>query len=250
MLPPDLACCSLVLFLFFCPFFFLVGRSFHYESVVEGCDSALSSIDIFCFRFVCFVFQFLPRSAKTPTNAATSARNETKEIRDETRKSKKAKKKKKKKKKQKIERTETFHEVRSVTKKLGLITSDSLLIDGRNRRKYDDVHYPRKYRPFRPVFLLFLFVFLGFLVFGFDVSRTQHSRKARASAGDVKLRPHVSLVAGSFQQTKHSEAWPIRVPEAAPPPKKKGQKISKMRSKRNKTPHSTRNCSIIFLLIS
>jgi hypothetical protein len=41
---------------------------------------------------------------------------------------------------------------------------------------------------------------------------TQHSLNCLASIGDVKLRPHVSLVIGSFQYTKHSDAWPIRVP--------------------------------------
>lgn len=42
---------------------------------------------------------------------------------------------------------------------------------------------------------------------------TQHSRNCLASMGEVKFRPHVSLVMGSFQYTKHSEAWPIRVPK-------------------------------------
>ena len=41
---------------------------------------------------------------------------------------------------------------------------------------------------------------------------TQHSLNCLASIGDVKLRPHVSLVIGSFQYTKHSDACPIRVP--------------------------------------
>ena len=30
--------------------------------------------------------------------------------------------------------------------------------------------------------------------------------------GEVKFRPQVSLVLGSFQYTKHSLAWPILVP--------------------------------------
>ena len=41
---------------------------------------------------------------------------------------------------------------------------------------------------------------------------TQHSLNCLASMGEVKLSPHVSLVAVSFQYTKHSDAWPIRVP--------------------------------------
>lgn len=41
---------------------------------------------------------------------------------------------------------------------------------------------------------------------------TQHSRNCFASMGDVKFSPHVSLVMGSFQYTKHSDACPMRVP--------------------------------------
>ena len=41
---------------------------------------------------------------------------------------------------------------------------------------------------------------------------TQHSLNCLASMGEVKLRPQVSLVLGSFQYTKHSLAWPILVP--------------------------------------
>lgn len=47
-----------------------------------------------------------------------------------------------------------------------------------------------------------------------NVTLTQHSRNCFASIGDVKFKPHVSLVIGSFQYTKHSDAWPIRVPTA------------------------------------
>jgi hypothetical protein len=42
---------------------------------------------------------------------------------------------------------------------------------------------------------------------------TQHSLNCFASIGDVKLRPQVSFVMGSFQYTKHSDACPMRVPK-------------------------------------
>lgn len=43
---------------------------------------------------------------------------------------------------------------------------------------------------------------------------TQHSLNCFASMGDVKFKPQVSLVIGSFQYTKHSDAWPMRVPKS------------------------------------
>lgn len=54
--------------------------------------------------------------------------------------------------------------------------------------------------------------FLFVLFFLFKSILTQHSRNCLASIGDVKFKPHVSFVIGSFQYTKHSDAWPMRVP--------------------------------------
>lgn len=42
---------------------------------------------------------------------------------------------------------------------------------------------------------------------------TQHSLNCLASIGDVKFNPQVSLLCGSFQYAKHSEANPIFVPK-------------------------------------
>lgn len=42
---------------------------------------------------------------------------------------------------------------------------------------------------------------------------TQHSLNCLASIGDVKFKPQVSLLCGSFQYAKHSEANPIFVPK-------------------------------------
>lgn len=41
---------------------------------------------------------------------------------------------------------------------------------------------------------------------------TQHSLNCLASIGEVKFKPQVSLLCGSFQYAKHSEANPIFVP--------------------------------------
>lgn len=45
-----------------------------------------------------------------------------------------------------------------------------------------------------------------------DIILTQQSLNCLASIGEVKFKPQVSLVIGSFQYTKHSDAWPILVP--------------------------------------
>lgn len=65
------------------------------------------------------------------------------------------------------------------------------------------------------------------------VSLTQHSRNCFASMGEVKFKPHVSFVIGSFQYTKHSDAWPIRVPDKKR--KKLGVSIQRQNKKKSKS---------------
>lgn len=51
------------------------------------------------------------------------------------------------------------------------------------------------------------------LFWNIEIVLTQHSLNCLASIGDVKFKPQVSLLCGSFQYAKHSEANPIFVPK-------------------------------------